>query len=645
MASRISRMGRSTLQPRPLSHEPRKPFTERDNHLEIHLIEAANKLPRVASPASEIDHPQSAEDKQRDREATMRKLMGQRSPVTPDFPRPKIPSDNPPPPPKLSSPINKLRQEPVSLAAFMGSRETGPRMNKHAPQQDAHDPTQFEQRTVTSPHPVFGKNGIAMPGLTPRSPGPQLRTSPRLADVEVSSPIPSTPPLNLRERKISTPSVARRYVEKIETESSPRPLSSPRLRDTREHIRERTMSTPSGPGPSLQRFPDPPKLLSSGVEPTSTNKRLSPLPQAHNNLSTPSTPTLKRHSYTSRPLGSEVKPDLPRKTFPSISHPGRAEAESSSRSNSPTLAVPAQNLRRTPSPSMISTSPSRSATSVNTPTLARPVEPRPNPLLHGPKIISLNKSPAFSDRTPPKGVTPSLSRLQGRGFVQNMVKASAELESSTSISPVPTPERTRSEPQKKTSVLDRWQGTGSAVGTSAISLTPVPMRKAKTLDPVSITTPGSPCVSQSPLAPKQISIPRRKSQAFENGSDATPPRLKSPSKSILVTPKKEEKQVPATPPATSNGHFSGVGSSNTLVSYIKPTRTGDSEPSSPVRSKMPTANDGADELGIRKRKSSGKLREKSVSFAASPPRSKAKSVVDVLPSPRKPLSHVRPLRC
>ena len=575
----------------------------------------------------------------------MRKLMGQRSPVAPDFPRPKTRPDNlSPTPPKPSSSTGKPQQEPISLAAFMGSRETGPRMNKHAPQQDAHDPTQFEQRrSITSPHPVFGKNGIAMPGLVPKSPGPQSRTSTRLADAEVASPIQSTPHLNLRERKISTPSVARRYVEKIE--SSPKTSPSPRLRDTREHIRERTMSTPSSPGPSLQRFINPPKPSPSGVGPSFTSKQSSPLPQVHNSLLTSSPANLHRHSYTPKPIGSEARPDLPRKPFPSISQPGRTETERSSRSESPTLPVAIPNLRRSPSPSMTSTSPSRPAMTAGTSKFARPVEPKPNPSLHGPKVISINRSPEFSSGTPPKGVTPSLSRLHGRGFVQNMVKASAELESSAVTSPTSTPERTRSEPQKKTPLLDRWPGTGSAVSTLAIPHTPTPMRRAKTFDPVNATTSGSPGASQHPLSPKPISMPKRKSQTFEKAPDATPPLSRSPLKGILVTPKEKERPVSKTPPSTSNGRVPGVGSSNTLVSYIKPTKTGDSEPPSPVRSKTPIANDGADELGVRKRKSSGKLREKSVSFAASPPRSKVKSVVDVLPSPGKSLSHVRPLRC
>lgn len=577
----------------------------------------------------------------------MRKLMGQRSPVTSDFPHPKTQSGNPPPVlSKPSSSANKPRQEPILSAPFMGSRETGPKMNKYVPQPDVHDPTRFEQRrSIAPPHPVLGKNGIAMPGLAPKSPGSQPRTSPRLADADVTSPIQPTPPLNLRERKISTP-VARHHAKKIEPESSPKPSPSPRLHDVREHIRGRTMSTPSGPGPGVQRFTSPYGLLPSGVGPTFMNKKSSPPFPAQNSTSTPSTPDLRRYSYTPRPIGSEVKPDHNRKMFPSVSQPGRIEAGSSPRSKSPTQPGSAPNLSRSTSPFTKSASPLRPATTINTSTLARPVEPKPNPSPHGPKIVSFNRSPAFSDRTPPKGVTPSLSRLQGRGFVQNMVKASAELESSTSVSPVHTPERSHSEPQKRTSVLDRWPGTSSTLNSPVAPPTLVPMRKAKTLDPTTISPSVSKPLSPKPMStPKPTSTPKRKSQPFQNGPDPTLPLSKSPSKGILVTPKKEEKPTLITPIAASDGHMSRVGSSNTLVSYIKPMKTGDSEPSSPVRPKTPTVRDGADELGIRKRKSSGKLKEKSVSFAASPPRSKTRSAVGALPSPAKPLSHVRPLRC
>ena len=36
--SRMSRMRRSTLQPRPLSHDPCESSSERDSHPEIHLV-------------------------------------------------------------------------------------------------------------------------------------------------------------------------------------------------------------------------------------------------------------------------------------------------------------------------------------------------------------------------------------------------------------------------------------------------------------------------------------------------------------------------------------------------------------------------------------------------------------------------------
>lgn len=570
----------------------------------------------------------------------MRKLIGQRSPVTPDFPRSKTPLNDPSPgPPEPSSSATHPRQKPISLATLMGSQETGPRMSKQAPQQNIHDPTQFEQGSIGPPHLVFRKSGVSMPGMVPKSPGLQSHASFRRAEVEVSSP--SASPLNLRDRKISTPTIARRYVEKTESEGSSKPSPPLSLYGTRERPRERTMSTPSGLGPGPQRSTGLYKPSPSGVGPTSVNKQSSPFSKAHGSLSTPSTPDPRRYPLTSRPLSSQAKPELSRKIPQPTPQSRRIEAESSSRSKSPTLAP---NFRESPSPSKTSTPPLLSATVITTPTLPRPVEQRLNSPLQGPKVVSYNASPAFSDRTPPKGVTPSLSRLQGRGFVQNMIKASAKLESSAGVHTFPPSERSRSEPRKKASLLDHWTGAGSAVSTPVVSPTPVSMRKAKTLDLPNIAAPGPLGRSQPSPSPMSVSMPKQKSQTFEGGANSTPPLSKSPSKGILVTSK--EKEEPAsTIPATPSGQLPGVGSSNTLVSYIKPMKTGDSEPPSPVRSRIFTADDAADELGIRKRKSSGKLREKSVSFAASPPRPKEKLAMDVLPSPNKPLRHVRPLRC
>ena len=91
--------------------------------------------------------------------------------------------------------------------------------------------------------------------------------------------------------------------------------------------------------------------------------------------------------------------------------------------------------------------------------LARPIQPEPKQPPTAPKIpASAVASPAFQRATTPKDVTPSISRLQGRGFVQNMVKTSLGLEGTSpapaTVSPVPV----RPSPgARKGSVLDRWQ--------------------------------------------------------------------------------------------------------------------------------------------------------------------------------------------
>ena len=118
--------------------------------------------------------------------------------------------------------------ENVSLASFIGGRASGPRLNKPAPQPDAHDPTLFQQPDLSAPHPVFGRGGIAMPGMTTkktpepytigtesseryRPPGSTQSPTPSAVS---KSPTPSgyTPP----KRPPSTPAVARKYLEQIE---------------------------------------------------------------------------------------------------------------------------------------------------------------------------------------------------------------------------------------------------------------------------------------------------------------------------------------------------------------------------------------------------------------------------------------------
>ncbi|KAJ2916753.1 hypothetical protein MD484_g3671, partial [Candolleomyces efflorescens] len=95
---------------------------------------------------SSIDKPRDPAERHGYQNDALRKIMGQNSVYLPDTPA-------------------GGRSEGVSLASFIGGRASGPRLNKHAPQQNAHDPTQFNQPDLKASHPIFGKGGVAMPGM------------------------------------------------------------------------------------------------------------------------------------------------------------------------------------------------------------------------------------------------------------------------------------------------------------------------------------------------------------------------------------------------------------------------------------------------------------------------------------------------
>lgn len=532
----------------------------------------------------------------------MRKLIGQRSPVV------------------AGSPKAQAGAEPMSLAAFMGSRATGPRLNKHPVQQDTHDPTQFDQPArMAAPHPVFGKGGIAMPGMSPAV-KPSISTLPVINVKEVA---PSPTPI--RERKMSTSSVARKYAERMEqdTLAAQRPGAS-----YKDNTRERTMSTPAGL-PAFKNTPPPvqpkPDLHRAPIAQSSLPE-VRPSPAAFRSTLSPAPPS-------DFPRSPSRTPDVP-------VH------------NSPVIAAPSSPIprRQSASPNRPPSAPRKS--SVSSPVaLARPVQTNSKPAFMGPQIISYNASPAFLKSPPSKDVTPSISRLQGRGFVQNMIKVSSNLESDSSgnaNSPLSTPEKL----DTKKSVLDRWPASPNS--TPNVSPKPIPMRKARTFEP---SNPSPPAVKQG----FPSSIPKRRSQTF---TPSTPKAtLPSPSPAMsaksapatVSSPEKVQSSVVVAAPKH------GVGSSNTLVSYIKPVKTGDSPPtetSTPIsrpktpvksvkfadppapvaRAKTPVRD--VDELGVRKKPSVGKLKQ-----------DVGKSVI--LPSPRsiikessspvggQPLSHVR----
>ncbi|KAJ7703074.1 hypothetical protein B0H17DRAFT_1041507 [Mycena rosella] len=335
-------------------------------------------------------------DRQKSQAEALNKLMGS-APLPPAAKQPVVPSST-------------SKPEPMSLAAFIGGRATGPRLNRHAPQQDAADPTQFVQRARSdAPHPIFGRGGIAMPGMA-------LRAS---ASREPDQP---TAPSWL-----STP--------------SPEKLESPPVSPQKASVRQRTMSTPTGPmapknGPILAPQP---------IRNSSSTSETRPKPSSA--------------STTSSPVPGASRPFARQQTSP-VTPP----------------------LSRSP---------------VVTPSLARPIQPDPRTSPHGPQI-SASQSPSLAFLRPPtqKDPTPSLSRLQGRGFVQNMVKVSSQLDTPTT-SPSSQSEKNRPTSGRKSSVLDRWPGSAASPPPSPSATS---MRRSRTVEspaPVAPAPPKSEPMSKS----------------------------------------------------------------------------------------------------------------------------------------------------
>ncbi|KAJ7178409.1 hypothetical protein C8R43DRAFT_872132 [Mycena crocata] len=351
-----------------------------------------------------------------------------------------------------SQPASATKPEPMSLAAFMGGKATGPRLNRHAPQLDAHDPTQFVQRTRgNAPHPIFGRGGIAMPGMARASSSrePDQTTTPSWSR-SARTPDPS-------DRRRSTP--------------SPEKPESPPVSPQRSSVRERTMSTPTG---TITSKNGPVRA----AQPTSTFQSRSYAPA---NLPNPSPVPSSSRPFTPRQQASPSSPPLPK---------------------SPVV----------------------------TPSLARPIQPDPRTSPHGPQI-SASQSPslAFLRSPPQKDPTPSLSRLQGRGFVQNMVKVSSQLDSPT-LSPSAHSEKNRPVSGRKTSVLDRWP---SPAVSPPPSPTATPIRRSRTVESPAPTAPSS-------VQPEQMS--KSYSDTGRKPEGAVPraervPGLGSASTMVVIQPK------------------------------------------------------------------------------------------------------------
>ena len=404
---------------------------------------------------------------------------------------------------KSAPPPPTTKPDTVSLAAFIGGRATGPRLNRHAPQQDANDPTQFDQRSdITAPHPVFGKGGVAMPGMTAKeASSAKYRSSGQLRDNTDGSQ--STP--HRSEEQLSTSLNAGNGIGN----------------------RQRAISTPgevtarSGYSPPQGDYLKP----SSSHPPAVPDKQ--PKPPTTNANSPPTSPPVVSRPYT----------------------PRQSSASASPSSSSPQKASP-----------------------IMTPSLARPIQPIPRQSPTGPQIPpTKNPSRAFLRPPAEKEPSPSLSRLKGRGFVQNMIKTSTQLEASANeFGGTPSSNNDRAAP-RKSSVLDRWQPAASANPSPAsppISPKPIPIRKSRTMDQPSSYQDAA----LGSIPPKSSSKPDDGGRSLKTVASlpalpsADPPR--PPSRASLSNPNGASVDMPLQDKP-------GLGSSSTLISYIKPTKTGD----------------------------------------------------------------------
>ncbi|PCH43910.1 hypothetical protein WOLCODRAFT_138664 [Wolfiporia cocos MD-104 SS10] len=486
-----------------------------------------------ADAAQSSDNDASTSDRQQAQDDALRKLTGvARAPSTHR------------PTPGLVRAHTGTSAAPMSLAAFMGGKATGPRLTRHAPQQDAHDPTQFEQRTsISSPHPVFGRGGVAMPGMVGRAASTAGFRREREKSASVSNNV-----TGVRGRRLSTSSAVKSIVQKVEEEAlAAQKTGSPPL------SRKRTNSIPSG----------------------NASSKTPPFAHSHWRESIARTPTGSRSISVSPGLRSST-PNQDRSTPTKPHHALEPMSAPPKVTSYPDMQSPLW------SSTPLSTPPKPSIT---TPSLAKPIQRMPRPTL-GPQLsLSHNPSPAFLRAPPPKDPTPSISRLQGRGFVRSMVQASSQLSGGSPSVPPQSERSERKDPavRKSAPVLERWQSnvTGSAPSPPVISPKPAAMRKPRTADPSSSVAPV-------PTALKMV-------QSDETGRSSNH-ATSSPSAhadAVLSASANDIGPEPHTRPA-------GVGSATTMISYIKPIKTGDgSAPNAAAPAPWTPVGPGVDELGMR----------------------------------------------
>lgn len=422
--------------------------------------------------------------------------------------------------------------EPISLAAFMGSSASGPRLNK-APKQEAYNPELYASRPdISGPHPIFGRareqfeKGKPMHAPVPL-PGMVRRTS----------PIPPPEPVKQEEP---------------EDDWKPKPVEA------------LSVGRKSGDyQPSVdksRRFSDDwePKVPQQSVQSFTPVKA-----EPHTPVVQPATPVRSVTTYDEFGSPTSTRANVTSDTSPTISK---------------TVSAP--------------------------PALARSIQPSPKPSVSPQVAVSTRQSPAFLKPVQQKDLTPSLSKLQGRGFVAQRISASNVMDSSK--------DQGVSSPMRKSGVLSRWPPAANDAPvlspttpdspTRSRAISQIERDREAGIFPGTSAPPPQRQQSQPRLGPGAVPLPamaKTKSPTAPASMYKTPePSYEPPAPPIVLPglaasgargPSKSPAPVSSPVPVPQSTSYppapeiksqrTGPGSATTMISFIRPQKTGQSEKS------------------------------------------------------------------
>ncbi|CEL60808.1 hypothetical protein RSOLAG1IB_04047 [Rhizoctonia solani AG-1 IB] len=391
-----------------------------------------------------------------------------------------------------SAPLGAKQTAPMPLAAFMGGRGSGPRLNKPAPQMDTQDSTLFDQSsrrsgpsTTANAFQTAGRatkfnQGVALPGLGP----PPRQPSPSTPADKLAPCSPRSPRFAPPEEQLVVP----------------------------QHTRQRTSSWPTKPESPLQ-----------GSSPETRSE-------------------LARSKTTAgRPRGKSTS--SPNST---------SKIQRTDSSPAPAFATPTRNQ---------SFKAHIASTQGSPPTfgLARPIRPTPPAQDTNKLPLVSSGSPAFRStvQASAKELSPSLTRLQGRGFVGNRVRQAdvgASPPNSLGISSSQFGEREKPKRAGTGNIQGRWQAAIQGQSSSPLTASPVevPWKRRSLKEPVPVSgdskiagiikhMTGAPQSSSPAASPS----PQRDGPFDEFGQKVSPVLTKA-------TP------IPITPPSTLQGSNTAI---------------------------------------------------------------------------------------